>query len=115
MQRKSSKQSRGINADEKRFLSWLKDQPCCITGEHGVQVHHCVGSAVKHNKVHIGHAFCIPLSVDKHQEYHDGTKPFREKHGPQSLLWLDQFIKFKEETGIDLGYEVEAAILSSGR
>ena len=111
MQRKKTKQSRGINADEKRFLAWLKERRCCLTGEWGVEVHHCVGSSVKHNKVHIGHAFCIPLSVDKHREYHNGTKVFREKYGPQALLWLDEFIAFKEETNIDLGYDVEAAIL----
>lgn len=115
MQRKATKQSRAANSDEKAFMSWLKERPCCITGEIGVQVHHCVGSAVKHNKVHVGHAFCIPLSVEVHREYHNGSKTWREKHGPQSMLWLDEFIAFKEETGIDLGYEVEAAILDLGK
>jgi hypothetical protein len=63
MRRKTSKQSRSINKIEVKFLGWLKERPCCITGEYGVQVHHCVGSSVKKDKVHIGHVFCIPFSV----------------------------------------------------
>lgn len=74
-----------------------------------------MGSSAKQNKVHIGHKFCIPLSPDAHKEYHDGTKAWREKHGPQWMLWLSEFIAFKEETGIDFGYDVEVAISDTGK
>ena len=87
MQR-SNKQTRGRNAVEAAFQGWLKMQDCCVSGEYGVQVHHCEGSAFKHNKVLIGHWFCIPLSVGKHKEYHSGTKAFRGNYGPQSLFWI---------------------------
>ena len=89
MQRKATKTTRGANSAEKEFQGWLKNQECCITGEHGVQVHHCKGSTFKHNKVLIGHWYCLPLSPDKHAEYHAGTKSFQAKYGSQAELWLE--------------------------
>ena len=36
MQRKKSKKTRLANADEKRFMSWVKDQCCIQCGASGV-------------------------------------------------------------------------------
>jgi len=112
MQRRATRQSRAPNSIERRFQSWLKERPCVVTGEYGVQVHHCVGSSYKQDKVLIGHAFCLPLSIEVHNEYHAGTKAWREKYGLQTYLWLDEFIEFKKATGMDFGYEVERSILN---
>lgn len=84
MQRKSSKNTRGPNKAEKDFQAWLKEQPCSVTGDHGVQVHHCKGATFKHNKVLIGHWFCLPLSEQAHKEYHAGSKLWIDKYGQQS-------------------------------
>ena len=100
MQRKTSKNrnGRGPNAAEKAFQGWLKEQPCCITGAFGVQVHHCVGATGSHNKVLIGHYFCLPMSVEIHNEYHAGTKAWREKYCGQSSLWKTYALSFEGET-----------------
>ena len=66
MQCKSSKNRNGrsANSDEKKFHSWVKDQPCAWCGCEGPSiVDHCRGSKFGHNKVHIGHWFVIPQCV----------------------------------------------------
>jgi len=65
VQRKATKNTRGPNADEKRFQGWLKDQPCCwCDSEAGVIVDHAKGATFKHNKVLIGHRFCLCPCVE---------------------------------------------------
>ena len=92
MQRKASKTTRGPNAAEKAFQAHLKQQnESWVSGQYGVEVHHCKGSTFKHNKVLIGHWFCIPLTTDEHAEYHSGTKAFQAKHGSQASIWLEAY------------------------
>jgi len=110
MQRKATKQSRGANADEKRFQGWLKEQSCCVTDAWGVQVHHCVGSSAKHNKVHIGHWFCIPLAPHIHDEYHAGSKAWREIYGTQAYYWDLLADIYYCETGQKVPDDIYAAI-----
>ena len=64
MQRKPTKNARGPNADEKRFQAWLKDHCCAWCYAEGPSiVDHCRGATFKHNKVLIGHFFCLPQCV----------------------------------------------------
>lgn len=112
MQRKSNSKTRGPSTAEKEFQGWLKEQPCCVSGEWGVQVHHCKGSTFRHNKVLVGHWFCLPLSVSKHNEYHAGTKAFQTNYGSQSELWLDQYHEYERQTGNLVPVEVVCAIES---
>jgi hypothetical protein len=87
--RKPTKTTRGPNADEKRFQGWLKEQPCCVTGVSGPSiVHHCEGATFKHNKVLVGHWFCLPLCQEVDDVItHGSRKAFRERYGPQSDFW----------------------------
>ncbi len=61
MQRKPSKKTRGVNADEKRFMSWVKEQPCIQCCIEGVVVEHMYGSTFRHNRVLVGMWALIPL------------------------------------------------------
>lgn len=92
MQRPSNKQSRGPNKEERLFLAWCKEQPSIVSGEFGVEVHHCAGSSAKTyvgaERVHIGHMFCIPLTPSEHKMYHTQKRLFEELNGPQNELWL---------------------------
>lgn len=114
MMRRASKNTRGPITEEREFQKWLKQQPCCVGTGGLVEVHHCKGSAFKHNKVLIGHWFCIPLSQSAHREYHAGTKPWRNKYGPQSDLWHAQAIKYIEDTGREIPDAVIASIMDCG-
>lgn len=87
MNRKPNKQSRGANAQEKAFHGWLKHRSCCCCGNEPVHVHHCVGSSYKHNRVLIGHWFCIPLCDECHKLRHDHKKSFIFLYGPECDLW----------------------------
>jgi len=59
MQRKATKQTRGPNAQEKRFQSWLKERPCGYCDRSGPSIiDHARGSTFKHQKTLIGHIFC---------------------------------------------------------
>lgn len=114
MQRKATKNTRGPSKAEKDFQAWLKEQPCCIGGVGVTEVHHCKGSTFKHNKVLIGHWFCIPLSKDSHDQYHASTKRFRLQWGLQSDLWLAQVKQYGEEGGQMPDGCVVAAIMGCG-
>jgi hypothetical protein len=93
MQRKPSKNrnGRGPNASEKAFQGWLKDQPCVWCGNEGPSiVDHCKGSTFGHNKVHIGHWFCIPQCVEC-----DTQKTIHGKRqGNESEAWQDKACKY---------------------
>lgn len=69
MQRKPSKKTRGPNSAEKKFMAWVKQQPCIQSFEQPVIVDHMYGSTFRHNKVLIGMWALLPLS-----EYCDKVK-----------------------------------------
>jgi len=114
-----TKQTRGPNKIEKDFQGWLKYRPCCVSGREGVSVHHMCGSAFKHNKILIGHLACIPLHYDFHQGVDGihtiGSKPWREIHGPQTLLFEREVYEYGKETGIELPFYELRAIMDWGK
>jgi hypothetical protein len=64
---KRSKVSGSIRptADQQRWHDWLRNQGCAICGATP-EIHHCVGSAGKHEGVWIGQDFVIPLCNHHH-------------------------------------------------
>ena len=90
MQRKPTRQSRGPNAAEKRFQDYQKNKGWCdAEGMEGpVILHHAEGATFKHNKVLCGHWFVLALSQKADDVVtHGSRRKFREKYGPQSILW----------------------------
>lgn len=106
MQNKRSRQSPGPNRQESAFLDWSKQRPSIVSGAHGVEVHHCVGSSrrvyVGLERVHIGHWFCIPLTPDEHWLYHNRKAEFEDRYGDQVDLWQ----KHIEDYPIDIPLNV---------
>lgn len=61
MQRKATRNTRGPNAAEKRFMAWVKEQDCIACNAEGPSiVDHMYGATFKHNKVLIGHWALLP-------------------------------------------------------
>ena len=89
MQRKATRQTRGPNAEEKRFHAYTKESDCICCGNPGPSiVHHAEGATMKHNKVLIGHWFVLPLCLACDDVITQGSrKAFRERFGTQSELW----------------------------
>lgn len=107
MQRKPTKNTRGPNADEKRFQGWLKEQPCVWCGNDGPSiVDHCRGATFKHSKVLIGHWFCLPACVDC-----DTEKTIHGKRlGNESVRWRDKIEDYLIDTLKTAPLEVENSI-----
>lgn len=55
------------NQRQQSFWEALADTGCCNCGGWPVSIHHCAGSAARHNKVKIGHWFVLPLCWQCHQ------------------------------------------------
>lgn len=98
MQRRPTKQSRGANSDERRFMSWIKERGICAAcgNESPVINHHMYGATAKIKvdliTVCIGHAavlgLCYPCdSIDTR----GGHRQFVDAFGPQNQLWLKQY------------------------
>jgi hypothetical protein len=103
VQRKRGK-TRFANVDERRFMSWVKDQPCIVCGNDGPSiVHHAEGSTFKNNKVLVGHWFLLPLCVDHDSVItNESRRVFRERFEPQSTLWLKLIDGYSESPPIDV-------------
>lgn len=90
MQRKPTKNTRGPNAEEKRFAAYTKGSDCIACGAEGPSiVDHVAGATYKHNKVLIGHWFLIPLCVTCDTIKTQGSGKALAKHACMSLssLW----------------------------
>lgn len=115
MQKPSTKQSPGAKKAESDFLAWCKEQPSIVSGEYGVEVHHCVGSSAKTHvgiaRVSIGHWFCIPLTTQEHWIYHNRKREFQNLYGTQAELWL----KLIETYPGSIPDEVIKGVAESGR
>ena len=113
MNRKPTKNTRGPNADERRFQAWCKEQPCIVTGHPGPSiVHHCEGATFKHNKVLVGHWFVIPLCKEVDDVVTLGSrKKFREIYGPQSELWEQAIYEYS----LGIPKDVYEAIIDWGK
>ena len=96
MQRKPTKNTRGPNTDEKKFQGWLKEQPCVWCGNDGPSiVDHCKGATFKHNKVLIGHWFCLSVCAEC-----DTKKTIHGKRqGNESLAWINSEDCWQDSSG----------------
>ena len=114
MQRKSTKQSRGSNSIEKRFMEYCANTPCDYCGNNAGQsrVDHCVGSSAKQvvnfKTIHIGHIFCLSecaiCALLTHAEKYDKQ--------PHHILWQDKVSEFEYYTGVNIsGLYMDAVIL----
>jgi len=109
MQRKATKNTRGANAEEKRFHALTKASDCIVCGNSAPSiVHHCMGATYKHNKVLIGHWFVLPLCQSCDDVItHGSRRSFKDRFGLQSDYWLDHY----EYNGVDAPIEVYNAIM----
>ena len=112
MMRKSTATTRGPNAAEKRFQGWLKEQGCSWCPQEGpCIVDHAKGATFKHNKVLVGHWFCLPVCMEC-----DTEKTICGKlQGNQAEKWLEIIENYLIESKRCAPLEVESAIQSWGK
>ena len=112
MQRKATKNTRGRNAEEKRFQGWLKEHDCVWCGNPGPSiVDHCRGATFKHNKILAGHWFCLPCCVQC-----DTQKTIHGKRlGNEAEKWMDLESEYSDTKGQHAPNKVYAAIQNFGK
>jgi len=107
VQRRATKQSRGPNAEEKRFQGWLKEHECVWCGNPGPSiVDHCRGATFKHNKTHVGHWLCLSQCVT----CDTGKTIHGKRQGNESEAWLDLCHEYEITTGATVPIDVICAI-----
>ena len=112
MQRKPTKNTRGPNAEEKRFHAWVKQQPCCWCGsESGSIVDHVMGSTFRHNKTLIGHWFVLPNCAECDYK----KTELGQKLGDYAKAWHTIIVEYENERdNEELPIEVFDSIMSWG-
>lgn len=112
MQRKPTSNTRGPNAEEKRYQAWCKEQDCVWCGNPGPSiVDHCRGATFKHNKTLIGHLFCLPQCVKC-----DTQKTIHGKRlGNESEAWFKEIGTYMAETEGSVCSYAHRAIVDWGK
>lgn len=113
MQRKPTRNTRGPNAEEKRFQAWLKEHDCVWCGDEGPSiVDHCRGATFKHLKTLCGHMFCLSncVTCDTQKTIHG------KRLGNEAAKWEDVIIEYLETVnGATCCDDVFYAIANWGR
>lgn len=118
MQRRASKNTRLANSQEKAFMVWTKEQPCCICGAPGPSiVDHMYGSTFKHNKVLIGMWALLPycFECDKVKTNGSHFAHLKEFACTQADLWESSHLDYSIDTGQKAPTEACQAIMDWGR
>ena len=98
-----------MHTSNKKLREWeelVRSTGCCVTGAtNGVQIHHVKGRTYKHNKVHIGGVYILPLHESVHMvtgshpnAYHKNKHGFIEEFGLPSFLWVEVLRRVEEHT-----------------
>jgi len=93
-------------AKEKKWLGMVTEYGCVVTGRSDLQRHHVVGRSYKHNKVHIGRVFVLPLCVDLHDVHSNNplnVTHFRHRFTDEYGMQRDLFKKMTDQM-IEDGY-----------
>lgn len=68
----------------KKYLDWVKTQPCVITGVYGVDAHHISAVGLGGMGLKPSDYLAFPLCREYHDELHrHGAQTWEENHGPQ--------------------------------
>lgn len=117
MMRKPNKQSPGRNAEQKRLMDWIHEQPCAACREDSpVEAHHILGEtwSVKINliKENLGHWAILALCNPCHLMLDRDKALFHERYGMQMLLWnTHTYDAYFEQKGVLIGVEIYCEIM----
>lgn len=100
------------NAAQKRWMEQVRDLGSVISGGPAV-IHHPVGVTGKHNKVHIGHWWLIPLTDEEHKALHNGVVP--EPHEDRKTFEKWAFSVVVNQIGDIPPHDVQNAIMDYHR
>lgn len=80
-----------MSAAERRHMQFVAEQPCLVSGEYGVTLHHVTGYADRIGRFSRSHRLIVPLRPEYHLIQHDphqtlsvealGHRGFYREHG----------------------------------
>ena len=115
MQRRPTSNTRGPNADERRYQAWLKLQPCIYCGQRAPSIcDHARGATFKNDKVLIGHWYCTSKCqrCDDFKTHGNHRTHYRETNTLESSAWLVQSVRFTLSSSIKAPLDVIDSIHS---
>jgi hypothetical protein len=75
------------------YIEFMRDQPCCISMQHGCDLHHLDNIQVNRKKPNMRHFTVVPLNRLLHTEFHAmGIDKFQQKYKIQ--LWREAMYSF---------------------
>lgn len=102
-----------FGAPNKVQRDWREDVRAlgsAISGMTPCEIHHCAGRTAKHNKIHVGHWWILPLTKSEHDEvptWAHGRKE-REKY---LFDWVCRKYRIRYRRDVPFGDEVYNAIM----
>ncbi|MDA5495431.1 DUF968 domain-containing protein [Yersinia intermedia] len=72
--------------ENRRYLQWVKSQPCCGCGNGDCDPHHIIGHGQGGMATKAHDLFTFPLCRNCHDELHANQRVWEEKHGSQIVL-----------------------------
>ncbi|CNI90220.1 Protein of uncharacterised function (DUF968) [Yersinia intermedia] len=72
--------------ENRRYLQWVKSQPCCGCGNGDCDPHHIIGHGQGGMATKAHDLFTFPLCRKCHDDLHDNQRAWEEKHGSQIVL-----------------------------
>lgn len=89
----------------KKYLKWVRSQPCCITGRtDNIVAHHITTAKSRGMGTKADDFFCIPLTSETHQLLHSDPLEFEIMYGRQDEYWKNTISRAIREGGLD-GFE----------
>jgi hypothetical protein len=85
----------------KKYLSWVRQQPSVISGQYACDPHHIIGHGQGGMGLKASDLFAFPLTRFEHIELHQhGWKTWEEKHGSQWRFVAETLHRAVEEEAI---------------
>lgn len=72
--------------ENRRYLQWVKSQPCCGCGNGDCDSHHIIGHGQGGMATKAHDLFTFPLCRNCHDELHANQRAWEEKYGSQIVL-----------------------------
>jgi hypothetical protein len=86
----------------KKYLKWIRDQPCCVTGiTEPSDYHHITTSGNRGMGTKTDDFYTIPLCHEEHQRLHYDPVAWEQKNGSQLMHWRKTITHAIRSAGIN--------------
>ena len=91
-----------VSKVEKIWCDEVRELGSIISGKHPVEIHHCAGRAAKHNKIHVGIFWILPLTKAEHDSVPTWAHGRKER---EKWLFARLILKYRRVYGRDIPFD----------